>query len=258
MPPALITHSQMTTASAENGPTPETNASASEPAETSNELNVEKIKEKYWAQGEESELGVVQNRLYSKERKFEFGAFAGIIGSDPFLNMSCWGGLIGYHFSEYFALNFTGWKHMVSKSSALQFFEDRVGATTNINPPYYYLGGEITANILYGKLSLVGKSIIYYDMHLMAGMGATATESGTYFTPGAGVGQQVYLNQTISLRLDYRLQYYRETIVQKVIPTKMGQVVGQRNNWNNAVTLGFDFLIGGGVGNSNSHTGGAK
>src|SRR4051812_6211150 len=51
-------------------------------------VNVESIKQKYWARGEESELGVVQNRLYSKEHKVEIAGFYGFLGSDPFLNTS--------------------------------------------------------------------------------------------------------------------------------------------------------------------------
>ena len=34
----------------------------------------------------------------------------------------------------------------------------------------------------HGKLSLIGKSIIYYDLHLLGGVGQTSTEAGTYRT----------------------------------------------------------------------------
>ena len=38
-------------------------------------VNVDTIKEKYWARGDQSELGVVQNRAYTKAHKWEFGLF---------------------------------------------------------------------------------------------------------------------------------------------------------------------------------------
>ncbi len=211
----------------------------------SKNVNVDMIKEKYWARGNESEMGVVQNRLYSKENKLEFGLLSGIISSDPFLNTKIVGGSLGFHFSEYFGVRMIGWKNIVSPSTALKTFEDTLGATTNNNPAKYFLGAEGSASVLYGKLSLIGKAIIYYDFHLLGGMGLTGTESGTYFTPYVGLGQNVYLSKNFSLRIDYRLQRYNEKIIEKVITPKLGQVVGERVNWSNAVTLGVNFLFGG-------------
>lgn len=206
------------------------------------QVDVDAIKQKYWARGEESELGVVQNRLYSKKEKLELGVFGGIISTDPFLTVKSAGGLIGYHLTEYWAVNVIGWKHFVEPSTALTTFEQTIGATTNNNRPTWYFGAEGMASILYGKLSVVGKSIIYYDFHLIGGLGVTGTESGKYFTPSVGLGQQVYLSKSISLRVDYRLMNYTEQIIEKVITPKLGQVVGERSNWSNSVTVGFDIL----------------
>lgn len=144
-----------------------------------------------------------------------------------------------------------GFKDYVGKSSALNTFEQTVAATATIhattqtNPPRYFLGAEAMGSFLYGKLSLVGKSIIYYDMHLLAGAGARNTESGTYLAPYVGIGQQVYLNQIMSLRLDYRLMGYNENLTEKVITTRLGQNIGSRMNYTNLLTLGVTFLFGG-------------
>lgn len=209
-------------------------------------VNVDIIKEKYWARGDESELGVVQNRAYSKEHRFELGVLQGIISSDPFLSVRHTGGSIGFHFSEYFSAHLFGWKDHVTSSSALKTFEELLQATTNNNPPRFFLGGECSASVLYGKLSLMGWAIIYYDLHLLGGGGVTATDSGNYLTPSVGVGQQIYLAKWLSLRVDYRLQRYDEKIVEKVITSKLNQVVGVRTNWTNAVSLGISFFLNGG------------
>jgi outer membrane beta-barrel protein len=212
----------------------------------SDKVQVEAIKEKYWARGDESELGVVQNRLYTKAGKLEFGGYFGLIGSDPFLSTQAFGGILGYHFSEYMSLHLLGWATNVGPSSALKTFEETRGATANTNEAKSFLGAQATWSVLYGKLSLLGKKIIYYDFHLLGGGGMTDTESGKYFTPFAGLGQQVYLSKSVSLNVDYRLMAYKEDILEKVIPTKIGQVVDNRVNWTNAVTLGISFLLGGG------------
>ena len=224
------------------------------PASASEKVDVENIKEKYWARGDESELGVVQNRLYSKTHKFELGVFGGFMTSDPFLAVKGLGASLGYHFSEVWAAHLLGWKEYSSSSSALETLEAG-GKKANTNIPQSYVGAEVAASILYGKLSLVGKKIIYYDMHLLGGIGATSTENGTYATPHLGIGQQVYLNQWSSLRVDYRLQRYEERIREKEITPILGQDQGGRTNWTNTITFGVDFLFGG---PSAASAGGAK
>ena len=211
-------------------------------------VNVENIKQKYWARGDENELGVVQNRLYSKDKKIEFGLFGGVVASDPFLSVKNLGALLGFHFSEYLAMNIFGYKDLADPSSALALLEKPLsegglGTTANTNKPRWYLGGEFMFSPVYGKLSVLGKAIIHYDMHLLAGLGTTATESGRNLTPHVGIGQQIYLTQRISIRLDYRLQIYNDTIVEKVQPSRIGQVNGTRTNYSNTITLGVDFLI---------------
>lgn len=208
---------------------------------------VETIKEKYWARGDESELGVVQNRLYTKAGKVEVGFFGGLVSTDPFLDVQTIGASAGWHLSEYFALHALGWKSYASPSSALRVFEAERKATTNTNMPKSFLGLELAGSFLYGKLSLFGKKIIYYDLYVNGGAGLTETESGRYFTPIVGLGQQFYVTKMISLKINYRLTPYHENIIEKVIPTSMGTVIDERTNWSHTFALGVSFLLGGGA-----------
>ena len=226
-------------------------ADTSEPT-AAERVNTETIKEKYWARGEESEIGVVQNRLYSKAGRYEFSLLGGLDMTDPFLTVYTFGGRIGYHFSEYFSLHLIGWKAFSGPSGTQQNLlstksPDQVGTALNTNEPRGFLGTEAQWSLLYGKLSLVGKSIIHYDLHFMAGLGAMKTETGTDFTQHVGVGQQFFLGKNTSLMIDYRLIHYHETINQKVIPTQIGQPVGTRENYSNVITLGIGFMFGGGA-----------
>ena len=210
-------------------------------SEVNSEVNMEAIKEKYWALGNETELGVVQNRAYTKSGKFEFSFNLGVLYSDPFLEVKTLGFSAGYHLSEYFSLHLLALKHITQPSSALTTFQSTLGATVDTNIPRYYLGTEAMGSLFYGKLSVLGKSIIYYDFYFLGGLGLTNTESGNYPTPSLGLGQRFYLNRTLSIRLDYRLFYFYENIVEKVVPTMIGQIRGQRSNWNNTVNLGINI-----------------
>jgi outer membrane beta-barrel protein len=222
-----------------NGPVKET----SSPEADGEQVNVQGIKERYWARGNEAELGVVQNRTYSKTHKLELGLLGGIAFSDPFLTVKYLGGDLGYHLSEFVSLHLLAWQYTVSPSNALLTFQAAQGATTNTNYPSLFFGTELDASIIYGKLSVLGKSIIYYDLHLLGGVGATKTETGTYVTPSLGIGQRFYLSKVTSLRIDYRLQYYNENLIEKQITTKLGQPVGARDNFNNTITLGLSFML---------------
>lgn len=229
---------------------PDTAASPAPEADTSQEksaekVNVDSIKEKYWARGDQSEMGVIQNRTYTKAGKWELGVFGGTILTDPFLNVNNLGLDLGYHISEYFSVSALLWRSSASNSSALNTFQATEGASTNYNKPRGYYGLEASGSFLYGKLSLMGNSIIYYDMHLLGGLGLTDTVNGQYLTPDIGLGQQVYLSKAVSVRLDYRFMYYHEAIVQNVIIEQLGQTVGYRNNFSNVITLGVSFMFGG-------------
>ncbi len=215
-------------------------ASVGPPADAE-QVNVDSIKEKYWALGSETELGVVQNRAYTKKGKFELSLNLGVLYSDPFLDVRTLGFSLGYHLNEYLSLHLLAFKDLVSPSSALNTFQQTLGATVDTNIPRYFLGMEGMGSLFYGKLSVLGKSIIYYDLYLLCGMGLTNTESGNYATPSIGLGQRFYLNKTVSVRLDYRLIFYEERIIEKVIPTQIGKVLGNRSNWNNTVTLGVSL-----------------
>jgi outer membrane beta-barrel protein len=223
-------------------PTPNTTQQKSSASDVE-QVNVDSIKEKYWARGNETELGVVQNRTYSKAKRVEFGLLGGILFSDPFLSVQTAGASLGYHFNEYFGVQLLGLRHFASSSAALKTFEEAQGATTNTNKPSGYYGLEAAGSVLYGKLSVLGKRIIYYDLHLLGSTGLTVTETGKYFTPAVGIGQRFYLTKLLSLRVDYRLQYYHETFYEKQIITKIGQPAGERDNVSHVITLGISFMF---------------
>jgi outer membrane beta-barrel protein len=231
-------------------PTPTPSSTASSDSTTNAErVDTEAIKEKYWARGDETEIGVVQNRLYSKAHKVEFQIIGGIISSDPFVSTYSLGGRLGYHFSEYFSAHLLAWKSWASPSNAQTVAGSsavEIGTAFNTDYARSYYGGEFQASLLYGKLSLVGKAIIYYDLHFLAGLGDTDTESGNNFTQSVGIGQQFYVSKRVSVIFDYRLMHYKDTLLNKTVPSELDQPAGVRTNWTNSISLGFGFLFGSG------------
>lgn len=208
-------------------------------------IDVESIKQRYWARGEEAELGVVQNRTYSKDKKFSLGLTGGAAISDPFLSIGQYGTSLSYHFSEYIGASILAWKFMATSSSALTTFNQYSDATANTVLPYAYIGGEINASLLYGKLSVLGKSIIYYDMYLMGGVGSVNKEGGPSLGYHVGLGQRFFISKHFSVKIDYRVVSYNENIIEKVNPNPAirGTVVGNRQNYTHTILCGVDYMF---------------
>lgn len=207
------------------------------------EVDVSKIKEKYWARGNEAEMGVVQNRMFSKKRRLELGAFGSNISGDPFLTTYAFGASLGYHVSEFLGFHVSYWKASVSPSSALKTLESQLSTTTNTNEVKDFLLGEGRASLLYGKLSLLGEFILYFDAYFSLGAGRISTESGKNLLVSAGIGQQIHLSQTFAINIDYRILWYKETIVGKVPGPTFGQNLSERTNTSNAITLGVSVKL---------------
>lgn len=216
-------------------------ADSSDPSLSGDEaVDVSRIQEKYWAQGKETELGVVQNRKYTSSRKFEFSVLGGLISSDPFLDTYSYGGSLGYNFNQYLGLHLIGWKTSVGPSEALSTLRAQTNTNANTNETKGFYGIQLTNNFLYGKLSLLGSSIIYVDLFVLGGAGVTLTENGNYFTPFLGIGQKIHLTKLLALHLDYRIMIYKETIKSKN-QDRLGEVLGDRTNTTDAVVLGLSF-----------------
>lgn len=213
------------------------------------QVNVDAIREKYWARGDEAEIGVVQNRLYSKAKKISFSLFGGSLSYDPFLSTRVAGGSLSYYFNEYISAGVLAWKSWASPSQAYDTFRSNVagGIFAPTNAQYAYYAGEVAASLLYGKLSVVGKKIIYFDLHAHGGGGMMQTASGSVPAAHIGLGQQIFLEKWLAIRADYRAIYFKEDIKDGNIGrSTFGQVIESRTNWTHAITIGVNFLFGGG------------
>jgi outer membrane beta-barrel protein len=209
------------------------------------ETEVQSVKEDYWSRTADGEVEVVQNRNYSKKGRVSLQAGVGSVSADPFLSIKSFSGAIGYHFTEELGLTFIGRKYQVGESSYLKELQQGlvtgVASTANTNRPKSFLGAELEYSPLYGKISFGGASVVHYDMHLLAGLGVTDTESGNVTTPSVGLGPQFYLSQSLALRMDYRLSVYKETIPERVLTTRTN--AGERTNFSHQVSLGLVLFL---------------
>jgi len=217
---------------------PKASAAAAPTSLEGEAVDVSKVTEKYWAQGKDSELGVVQNRKYSNEKRFEIDLLTGTLSYDPFQSIATYGGSLGYYFSQYFSLHAIAWRNNVSDSAAFKSLKTEApSADLFRNTPKSFYGLQFNENFLYGKASLLGKMIIYVDLFLLGGAGVTQTSTGNNLTPFIGVGQKIHINRNIMFHLDYRVMSFKETVKNSAGSTQ------SRNNTSDAITFGLGYQL---------------
>jgi outer membrane beta-barrel protein len=211
-------------------------------------LNLEQIQNKYLGNAS-NEIQVVQNRKYTKAGKLEIGLLGGWVSADPFLNINAYGAFIGYHFSESIGVRALYWKESSSNTSGYTEVQTQDGIVVNTSAPKSLVGGEFQFTPVYGKVSLLGSSIVYYDLSLFAGVGRQQTESfGQTFnaiTPIVGIGQQFFFGKIFSVGVDYRILHYSETVIDgQPASSTYGKSTGTRDDFSHILFLSLSIFLG--------------
>jgi outer membrane beta-barrel protein len=206
-------------------------------------LDVDSLKKKYWETGSGDNLRVVQNRTYTKANRLNLGLLGGALNNDPFLNAYSYGAKVGYDFTEYFGINFSYLLGTFSYGAAYDALVTAQGYGSNSNPISAIYGAEVLWSLLYGKVSVIGLSIIHFDMYLCGGLGLISAKNGKNLAPWVGIGQQAFLNRWMSLSATYRVYRYVENVVELNRPGLVGSVIGNRTTYAGSVILGLNFFI---------------
>jgi outer membrane beta-barrel protein len=245
---ALFIVSSLPAAFAQEGERPSSRAG------TPAKVDLKMLQDKIQNLSDPAEFRVVQNRAFTRTGKVEFMFAAYSLSSDPFLSVKGLGGSVNFYFSEFIGVEGFYHKYFTEYSSAhttLIEVSDRVANTNFYNSN---MGAGLIVTPLYGKLSLFGSKILYYDLFGFFGVSLPNTQTGTYFAPTIGLTQQVHVSKTFSIRFDYRLMYFKENIPRKnyspatgEITTDLDDIVVQgRTNFTNSISLGivigFDVL----------------
>jgi outer membrane beta-barrel protein len=176
-------------------------------------IDVQTMKRRYWTVGNEDLMDVVQNRQYTKKGRVETALRYGFWSDDPFQSQKTMAFSLGYHFNEFLSLHGFYGKINASDSAAVKQVHQATGGSVNpvVNPGNSVMGAELRASLMYGKLSLLGKKIIYYDFNLAGGFSQHKTKDGSssmgFF---AGLGQQFFLTKTFFVTADYRVLWHTD------------------------------------------------
>jgi outer membrane beta-barrel protein len=198
-------------------------------------------------------IKTIQRKNFLKLGRFELSPHAAFVANDPFLNRYIVGTGLGYHWTEIFAtelsLDFapdfgTGdWKPLTTQLVEENSVSPDISKLT--------LAGSLTFQYspIYGKVAVVGRNIILFDIYGAFGMGMTrtkddlealqavgderaqSTEFQTHPTTNFGGGLRIIFGENIAARVEGRSLVYIETVNATTLEMKNNLILQASFSW---------------------------
>ena len=182
-----------------------------------------------------SDVSVIQRKFLPKTERFQFFAGATSIMNDPWFTSLGLSAKLGYFFTEQWGLELDVMFLGTSKRDNIKQLQNNDGVHTDsiINVKGYY-GASAIWSPIYGKMGLLGKKIIPFDMYFALGGGTSQISNGTGGTTiHLGTGQIYAINKSAGFRWDFSWNMVSAK------PTGQGS-----QNFNNILlSAGFSFFF---------------
>lgn len=218
----------------------------------SDKLDVKALEQKYWA-AKDDDFSVVQNRAFSKAKRFYLTGHFGQAINDPYYTGSYTGLSAGYFFNESWGLEAN---YLTTNFSDSRSFKDIVslGGGPKVNQAKARAVVNVLWMPIYAKMSLMDKKILHFDMGLSLGVGNYAYERKYYvgsFPAGSeqsekgssmgyslGITQQFYFSRSMAIKMDF----VNTTSSQKQINYKTRADEGTKNINDTSLTIGLTIF----------------
>lgn len=179
-------------------------------AGASDKIDIKGLEQKYWS-AKDDDFTVVQNRMYSKAKRYYTSLVGGVPVNDPYSTGTIYGLHAGYFFNERWGLDLEYTKGAFKNNDATDQFIANYNTWPNNNKFDSSLGLSISFFPLYAKMSFLDKSIIYFDMGVSAGIGTLdyritkieGDEKNSAFSYNLAITQQIFFSPHLALRADY-------------------------------------------------------
>lgn len=187
----------------------------------SERLNIQDLEQKYWAPKDTS-FSVVQNRAYTKEKRFSGSLQYGPIINDAFNEGYNLGLKANYFWNERTGAQVEYVSFNISDNSTVRGFSNQYGGVRpNIGRVTSMWGIGYNWVPIYAKMSLLGERIIYFDMAITPTIGMMNYEkttkagdkSGSSIAYGFDISQYYFLNKHIALRADLQNRWWTEEVL---------------------------------------------
>jgi outer membrane beta-barrel protein len=184
-------------------------------------VDVSDLENKYWAP-KDTDFSVVQNRTYTKEKRWFATLHYGPIINDKYSDGYVPGLSVNYFLSERLGFQATYMKADLHDSNMVTSFREvATGARPDFNRFTDYYGVGVSFVPFYAKMSLMGRKIMYFDMAITPTIGMTGYDQQTddgnrsqsSMTYGIDITQYFFLKNWFAIRADVKNQWNSEDVL---------------------------------------------
>ena len=225
-------------------------SSATKSDASADKLDIQGLEQKYWAP-KDTDFSVVQNRTYTKEKKYAASVQYGLLMNDGY---SSGGGIMltgNYFMDERQGVEVTYQTFDLEDSDQTKAFLDLATNTNKLVPDHgkltEYYGVGYTWVPFYAKVSMLGKKILYLDIAVTPHIGMSTYEQLTdtnsdevreirkkqSFTYGFDITQMLFISKELAFRFDVRNRFFSEDVLNYRDGTK------KRTKTTNTTLIGF-------------------
>lgn len=218
----------------------------------SDKLDIKQLEDRYWS-SKDDDFSVVQNRTFSKAKKFSLTLGSGMPINDPYSTGGIQNMQIGYHFNERWGVEL-GYLGATFRDNEVtdRFIKDH-GTIPNHNKLQSQTSLQVNFVPLYAKMSFLDKRIIYFDMGFSLGIGQTTYASmvntGDRTQQGSlvqfGIYQHYFLREWVALKVEYRNTWtMEERFRYKMNPGEQesARSLGEKSINDTSLMIGFTFF----------------
>lgn len=210
-------------------------------------IDVSDLEKKYWAQ-KDTDFSVVQNRLYTKEKRLALNLQYGFLINDTWSEGPTVAGSLSYYFSERYGIEAQFQKTSSYDNQATSSLKSNQSGTPNHGTIQSYQGLSFNFVPFYAKMSIFNQKIAYFDMAFSPGVGVTTYEqqkdSGnsqkTAPTFSIDITQTFFFSDHWAFRADYRNRWFQEEIVHFRSPNTS---VSNQTSQTSVLTFGFSYFF---------------
>ncbi|MGE4132590.1 MAG: outer membrane beta-barrel domain-containing protein [Bdellovibrionales bacterium] len=196
-------------------------AAGSAPAAPNEKVDISDLENKYWAP-KDTDFSVVQNRTYSKEKRFLIAPQWGRTINDSYSEGNLFGVSANYFWSERMGVQAFYFNADLKNNDASNDIANLgSGAIPNHGRMTSYYGVGYNLVPFYAKMSVWGKKIIYFDMAFTPTIGmlnydqvlTSGNRSKSTFSFGLDITQYFFFSRWFAVRADLRNQWSSQEIL---------------------------------------------
>lgn len=222
------------------------------PAVAGDKVDITELEESYWS-SKDTDFSVVQNRTYTKEKRYALTLQAGRPTNDSYNTGSVYNLGLNYYFNERTGVGLEYNSFGLDNSKLVNYFKNAYGLQPDRTRHKTFMGVFYNWVPIYAKVSLLSRKILYFDLSISPGIGTTEYEqfvadgnqTESAITYCLDITQHFFLSKHMALRFDFKNRWLKENIKEYDAPgaAPNGSVVSNDMIQSSLLMFGFMYFF---------------